>query len=82
MVVLDCVLVLGNNVSVTTPPKTILQVNQTLYDANCVPGALVHLIANAPCPENGSYIREDIMAQVSTASAAASAAASATRREK
>ncbi|XP_034249865.1 tether containing UBX domain for GLUT4 [Thrips palmi] len=66
----------------TTPPKTILQANQTLYDANCVPGALVHLLTNAPCPENGSYIREDIMAQVSTATAAASAASAATRRER
>lgn len=64
---------------ITTPPKTILEASQTLFDASCVPGALVHLISHAPCPANGSYLREDIMAQVSTATAAASAASAAYR---
>ncbi|KAK3930075.1 Tether containing UBX domain for GLUT4 [Frankliniella fusca] len=59
----------------TTPPKQVLIADQTLFDANCVPGALVYFLSNT-CPTNGSYIREDVMAQVSTASAAASAAAS------
>lgn len=60
----------------TAPPKKILSAPQTLYDANCVPGALVYFASSAPCPESGSYIREDIMNQVSSASAAAAAAAS------
>ncbi|KAJ1529400.1 hypothetical protein ONE63_006183 [Megalurothrips usitatus] len=66
----------------TVPPKTILLPEQTLYEANCVPGALVHFLSSTPCPESGSYIRDDVMAQACTASAAAAAAAGTTRRTK
>ena len=58
-----------------TPPKQLLEPAETLYDANCVPGALVHFMSSAPCPENGSYICETVMAQVSSLSAATTAAA-------
>lgn len=60
----------------TTPPKEVLMPDQTLVDANCVPGALVYFLSPAICPLNGSYISEEVMAQVSTASAAAAAAES------
>lgn len=60
--------------TVITPPKQILEAGLSLYDADCVPGALVHFSTSAPRPDNGSYIREDIMAQVSSISAAVTAA--------
>lgn len=55
------------------PPKKILAVEMTLYDAQCVPGALLHFASEPPTKD--PYLSQDIMNQTSTASAAAAAAA-------
>lgn len=55
------------------PPKKILAVEQTLYDAQCVPGALLHFASELS--SQGPYLNQEIMNQISTASAAAAAAA-------
>ncbi|KAF5304048.1 hypothetical protein FQA39_LY01833 [Lamprigera yunnana] len=63
----------------TTPPKNVLEPKSRLFEVGCVPNAILHFGTKIP-PENGVYLRLDLMSKFTTASLASLAAAK-TRQE-
>lgn len=46
----------------TTPPKTILNLESTLADCECVPSAVLYFgTKNQTCLENGTFLKSDIL---------------------